>query len=313
MLIEHYLVRKIGTSADHRNILHVMLGTAGVKSRIPLILSVIEARPLLLTERDKQYFLPLFSIWRELMMLTEGTKEEAMFVQVAHGLLKDILNILDKHRTTGPHLDQILLIMMLLLYVLCFLYGSVTFTNGFVDTLTAGHHKIHNEKGFLTHEEIVEMNSKLHENVKELDAATFDTEVLQSSHAWLVRFYSAGCAHCGEFLTMWERITKHHGEDLHLGQINIDNPAGVDLAERVGALRSGIPNLLLFSHHDQVTGVSLMKEFGRHQDLVQKIPQHISRLKRDDTGKHKKRSKKDDEYERQAMMAANEGHQGREF
>ncbi len=151
------------------------------------------------------------------------------------------------------------LIMMLLLYVLCFLYGSVTFTNGFVDTLTAGHHKIHNEKGFLTHEEIVEMNSKLHENVKELDAATFDTEVLQSSHAWLVRFYSSGCAHCGEFLTMWKRITKHHGEDLHLGQINIDNPAGVDLAERVGALRSGIPNLLLFSHHDQVTGVSLMK------------------------------------------------------
>jgi thiol-disulfide isomerase/thioredoxin len=93
----------------------------------------------------------------------------------------------------------------------------------------------------------------------DLNPLTFDTEVLNSDKVWVVEFYSGMCGSCKEFSPVFQQL-KSSMNNLHFGEINIDKTDGMKVAERVGALEEGIPNVRIFHQtSDGSKGTSIVK------------------------------------------------------
>jgi thiol-disulfide isomerase/thioredoxin len=90
------------------------------------------------------------------------------------------------------------------------------------------------------------------------------------------------CGACQEFAPTWAALaakTKH----VATGKINIDKAEGSDLAEKLGVLDEGLPNIRLFG--GSPSGVSIFKGDGEGTvtAILAKIRQNLTRLtKRDD-------------------------------
>lgn len=91
----------------------------------------------------------------------------------------------------------------------------------------------------------------------ELSAATFDSEVVNSDEAWLVEFYSPMCGSCSEFSPSWDKIEKNFKSSLSIGKVNIDKKENMKLAEDLGVLDEGLPNVRLFNKKGQSKGTSI--------------------------------------------------------
>lgn len=94
-------------------------------------------------------------------------------------------------------------------------------------------------------------------SIVELDATKFREEVVQDSRTWMVEFYSAMCGSCQEFSPTWKKIAQK-AKSVMKGQINIDTPSGMQLADQLGALQEGIPNVRIFSKAHDEKGVSIV-------------------------------------------------------
>ncbi len=120
----------------------------------------------------------------------------------------------------------------------------------------------------------------------EIDADSFETEVLRSSSPALVYFTAPWCAPCRAFLPHLSRIVKDYGGDARVYQLDIQKNR--DLAAAHGI--SAIPSLALFSEgkefekiirvssHDQVEG--LLRRFldlrEDHVELFAKLGREAS-------------------------------------
>lgn len=98
----------------------------------------------------------------------------------------------------------------------------------------------------------------------DLDPAKFKETVLEDSHAWMVEFYSAMCGGCQEFAPTWDRIAKafddsSNGGALMSGKVNIDDNAGLQLAEELGVLDDGVPHVRLFKSKGDKKGTIIVK------------------------------------------------------
>lgn len=98
----------------------------------------------------------------------------------------------------------------------------------------------------------------------DLDPATFEATVVNDSRVWIVEFYSAMCGGCQEFASTWDRIAEafsesSHGGAIATGKINIDNKAGLKIAEELGVLEDGVPHVRLFKRKGDKKGMIMVK------------------------------------------------------
>lgn len=91
---------------------------------------------------------------------------------------------------------------------------------------------------------------------QDLDPLTFQQEVIEDDAAWVIEFYSPMCGSCKEFTPIWNSLTKKI-KSIKTGKINIDNKDGLKIAEKLGVLDEGIPNVQLMAQKG--SSVSIMK------------------------------------------------------
>jgi hypothetical protein len=110
---------------------------------------------------------------------------------------------------------------------------------------------------------------------KDLDAGAFQETVVNDDRVWLVEFYSPMCGSCSEFAPTWNKIETAMKSIatgtqliacvelsrlvmyfiLFTGKINIDDQAGMKLADSLGVLEEGLPNIRLFASRDKGTSI----------------------------------------------------------
>lgn len=90
----------------------------------------------------------------------------------------------------------------------------------------------------------------------DLNPSQFDSEVLQGNAVWVVKFYSAMCGSCQEFAPTWKSLSSKI-TNVVFGEVNIDEKEGMELANRLGALAEGIPNVQVFAKAGSDKGVSI--------------------------------------------------------
>ena len=84
-----------------------------------------------------------------------------------------------------------------------------------------------------------------------LDEGNFNSVVGEDAHAWMIELFSERCSSCQAFEPTFHAVA--HGAlstQLRIGRVNVDDSAGMALANRLGALSEGLP------------GVWLVKEAG---------------------------------------------------
>lgn len=79
---------------------------------------------------------------------------------------------------------------------------------------------------------------------KEWTLEEFKKNVIQDDRAWIVEFYSAMCGSCKEFAPTWDRIEMNLNDVLKT-KVNIDQKGGMEVAQYMGALEEGLPNVRL--------------------------------------------------------------------
>ena len=79
---------------------------------------------------------------------------------------------------------------------------------------------------------------------KEWTLAEFKKNVIEDDRAWIVEFYSAMCGSCKEFAPTWDRIEMNLNDVLKT-KVNIDQKGGMEVAQYMGALEEGLPNVRL--------------------------------------------------------------------
>jgi thioredoxin-like negative regulator of GroEL len=79
---------------------------------------------------------------------------------------------------------------------------------------------------------------------KEWTLADFKKNVIEDDRAWIVEFYSGMCGSCKEFAPTWDRIEMTLNDVLKT-KVNIDQKGGMEVAQYMGALEEGLPNVRL--------------------------------------------------------------------
>ena len=82
------------------------------------------------------------------------------------------------------------------------------------------------------------------QNIINLDEDNYDNEIEASKDFWVIEFYSEKCESCRKFDSMWKILVKKI-DYLKIGRINIDEPKGMALANKLNALENGIPAIKL--------------------------------------------------------------------
>ena len=62
------------------------------------------------------------------------------------------------------------------------------------------------------------------------------------------------CGSCQEFAPVWDTLTKKL-KSIKTGKVNIDTKEGLALAQKLGVLEEGIPNLQLYYKKGSVTSL----------------------------------------------------------
>jgi thioredoxin-like negative regulator of GroEL len=76
----------------------------------------------------------------------------------------------------------------------------------------------------------------------DIDASRFDELVIDDSRVWAVEFYSPMCGSCTEFSPTWHSMEGKF-KSIESGSINIDSKEGMVVAQRLGVLDEGLPNI----------------------------------------------------------------------
>eukprot|EP00933_Yihiella_yeosuensis_P021420 TRINITY_DN16942_c0_g2_i1.p1 TRINITY_DN16942_c0_g2~~TRINITY_DN16942_c0_g2_i1.p1 ORF type:complete len:209 (-),score=49.15 TRINITY_DN16942_c0_g2_i1:188-814(-) len=84
------------------------------------------------------------------------------------------------------------------------------------------------------------------------------SEYKDSEDVYLVEFYHPLCGTCQHFGPIFDDLKEKLGSSLRTSRVAIDQTAGERLAEAVGALDEGIPNLRLFFKRSDEKGKMIM-------------------------------------------------------
>jgi len=103
-------------------------------------------------------------------------------------------------------------------------------------------------------------------DVLDVTAATFDSEVLKSNLPVLVEFHSPWCASCRKMEPVIARLAAEFGGSIRFAKVNVDDEP--DLASRhdIGA----VPTLLLFKSAQVIHEVVGLASLGWIEAVLQK-------------------------------------------
>jgi thiol-disulfide isomerase/thioredoxin len=82
--------------------------------------------------------------------------------------------------------------------------------------------------------------------IKEYTQENFD-EILHDDKVFIIKFYSPMCGTCKEFAPVWEKFTRTLGDQVEYGAVNIEAEGMGQLADSMGVLDEGIPNVRIIT------------------------------------------------------------------
>ena len=114
--------------------------------------------------------------------------------------------------------------------------------------------------------------SILNSNVTNLDEDNFDKIIGSSKESWLIEIFSERCESCKSFEPKWTQLVKKI-DYLNIGRINIDDPKGMNLANKLNALENGIPAVKLIISKDDIHNIMTGTEepFPNWKNLKKRI------------------------------------------
>ena len=112
----------------------------------------------------------------------------------------------------------------------------------------------------------------LNSNVTNLDEDNFDKIIGSSKESWLIEIFSERCESCRSFEPKWTQLVKKI-DYLNIGRINIDEPKGMNLANKLNALENGIPAVKLIISKDDIHNIMTGTEepFPNWKNLKKRI------------------------------------------
>ena len=116
-----------------------------------------------------------------------------------------------------------------------------------------------------------------------LDPLRFENVVLADERVWAVEFYSGMCGSCKEFAPTWASLQKKM-KSVVTTKVNIDEKPGMLLAQDLGVLDEGLPNIRLFSNKEK-KGVSIMPGTEMSsKELWNKLKNGVASLEKNSNG-----------------------------
>ncbi|MBI2949423.1 MAG: thioredoxin [Verrucomicrobia bacterium] len=103
-------------------------------------------------------------------------------------------------------------------------------------------------------------------DVLEVTAATFDSEVLKHSLPVLVEFYSPWCASCRKMEPVVERLAVEFGGSIKFVKVNVDDEPELASRHEINA----VPTLLLFKGAQVIHEVVGLASLGWIEAVLQK-------------------------------------------
>jgi thioredoxin-like negative regulator of GroEL len=102
----------------------------------------------------------------------------------------------------------------------------------------------------LTHEE--PDGQDLHDHHKIIDIVGHKEweKLHEDSHVWVVKFYSELCGSCQQFAPAFDGA-RDHVDGLHWAAICVDTKSNLKIAQKMGVLEEGIPNVKLVNVAEQ--------------------------------------------------------------
>ena len=84
-----------------------------------------------------------------------------------------------------------------------------------------------------------------------IDEDNFERRVANSGLVWAIEFSSSMCGSCAEFKPRWkEGAAQLEAIGVRTGVVEVDDPAGMNLAQRLGVLDAGLPAVRVFSRDE---------------------------------------------------------------
>jgi thiol-disulfide isomerase/thioredoxin len=74
------------------------------------------------------------------------------------------------------------------------------------------------------------------------------TDILNSEHIYAVEFFSGMCGSCKEFKPIWEEYSNKMNAHIKTTKVDIDTSKGMKIAQSLGILDEGIPNVKLIKY-----------------------------------------------------------------
>ena len=120
--------------------------------------------------------------------------------------------------------------------------------------------------------------TSLEVSVTKIDVNNFEELVRNTNDIWLLEFYSERCGTSQEFEPTWKKVVpKING--VKIGRINIDKKEGLKLAQNVGVLDNGIPNIQLMKGKTQdITIMRGIDDLFDEQKLLSTINLNLKKM-----------------------------------
>lgn len=119
------------------------------------------------------------------------------------------------------------------------------------------------------------------DTVPAMDPRTLYEQITSSSQVGMIEFYSSMCGGCTEFAPTWTRIADKVKPFIITGKINIDDKAGMKIAQELGVLDDGVPHIRIFSRKSDQVGIPILKSDSStgYEDVMKSIKKHVKTQK----------------------------------
>ncbi|MCQ2816692.1 MAG: thioredoxin domain-containing protein, partial [archaeon] len=98
----------------------------------------------------------------------------------------------------------------------------------------------------------------------------YENTVLNSGKPWVLHFASKKCESCQSFEPTWKTITEY-AEGAEFGEVDMDDPKGVSLAEKLGVIDEAIPNIKYIANEQKIFSVMKGKEILKEKELLRRL------------------------------------------
>ena len=119
-----------------------------------------------------------------------------------------------------------------------------------------------------------------------IDPRALYNKIIGSDQVGIIEFYSAMCGGCAEFAPTWTRIVEKVKPFMITGKINIDDKAGLKIAQDLGVLDDGVPHIRIFNKKSDNIGTPILKSDSPsgYDDVMKMIKKNVKSQKSEESG-----------------------------